>query len=92
MFRIIALPRLHHEALAQATRVADSRACADLAPADRGVPRTAGEWTALIKIASGEPDVPLAHCERLLALGLIERNGGVPELTRHGRCTLGLSE
>jgi hypothetical protein len=58
----------------------------------RGVPRTGAEWTALVKIASGEVDVASVHCERLVELGLIQRLSGVPVLTQHGRLTLGLPE
>jgi hypothetical protein len=58
----------------------------------RGVPRTAAEWTALVKIASGEVDVASVHCERLVELGLIQNVSGVPVLTQHGRLTLGLPE
>jgi hypothetical protein len=58
----------------------------------RGVPRTGAEWTALVKIASGELDVPCAQWERLVELGLVQRAAGVPVLTQHGRMTLGLPE
>jgi hypothetical protein len=92
MFRIIGLPKLRGAALAQATREADSRVCAELAPVRLGLPRTAREWTALVKIASGEADIPAAQYERLVSLGLVARRAGMPELTRHGRFTLGLPE
>jgi hypothetical protein len=94
MFKVISLPRLRglFSALEQATLEADSRACCTAQPVKRGVPRTDLEWTALLKIASGETDIAPAQCERLVALGLVERRGGVPALTRHGRFTLGLPE
>jgi hypothetical protein len=58
----------------------------------RGAPRTAAEWTGLVKVASGEHDIgaPLLH--RLVSLGLLESRSGIPVLTRHGRYTLGLSD
>ena len=92
MFKVIALPKLHSEPLAQATREADSRACCDTRPAKQGVPRTDAEWTALVRVASGELDIPAPDFARLVELGLIERRAGVPHLTRHGRVTLGLPE
>ena len=92
MFKVVALPKFDSEASAKATREADSRACCDMRPAQRGVPRTDSEWTALVRVASGELDIAPAQCERLLELGLVERKSGLPELTRHGRLTLGLSE
>ena len=58
----------------------------------RGVPRTATEWTALVKIASGELDVAVHDRTRLVELGLIELAAGAPTLTQHGRMTLGLAE
>ena len=57
-----------------------------------GVPRTAPEWTALVKVASGERDIPASHYVRLVGLGLIERSAGCATLTRHGRMTLGLPD
>lgn len=60
--------------------------------AQRGVPRTAEEWTALVKVGSGEKDIPAEQCARLLALGLVLTISGSPTLTRHGRFTLGLPE
>ena len=89
LFKVIALPNLRWtpESLAYA----DSRACADMLPR-RGVPRTDREWTALVKVASGEVDIPASQCARLVALGLVERRSGFPELTPHGRVTLGLPE
>jgi hypothetical protein len=92
MLKVIALPKLVSTELATATLQADSRICADMAPASRGVPRTDGEWTALVKVASGEVDIRSSLCARLLALGLIERKSGLPALTQHGRLTLGLPE
>ena len=56
----------------------------------RGVPRTTEEWTALVKVGSGEKDIPPAQCARLLELGLVLTVSGTPALTRHGRFTLGL--
>ena len=58
----------------------------------RGVPRTVREWTALVKIASSELDIPPTDCKRLLELGLVHRVSGIPVLTVHGRLTLGLAE
>ena len=60
--------------------------------AKRGAPRTASEWTALVKIASGETDIPASQYARLVELGLVEQRSGVPDLTQHGRLTLGLPE
>jgi hypothetical protein len=78
---------------AAAMRAADSRACAQVARIERrGVPRTDSEWTALVKLASGEHDIQPAYCDRLISLGLVERRAGLPELTRHGRLTLGLPD
>ena len=57
----------------------------------RGAPRTSEEWTALVKVGSGERDIPSELCARLLALGLVITVSGTPALTRHGRYTLGLS-
>jgi hypothetical protein len=90
MFKVIELTRLT-VATAADLRAADSRACADRLPR-LGVPRTDREWTALVKIASGETDVSPAQHERLVRLGLIARKPGVPQLTLHGRLTLGFSE
>ena len=56
----------------------------------RGVPRTSEEWTALVKVGSGEKDIPAEQCARLRALGLVLTVSGTPALTRHGRFTLGL--
>jgi hypothetical protein len=92
MFKVIALPRLRNLTSAQALCDADSRACSKMLSPLRGVPRTDAEWTALVRIASGERDIPPSQCARLLALGLVERNAGGPTLTRHGRLTLGLAE
>ena len=96
MFKVIALPRLSNRspqdsAHARALLDADSRACADMLPRP-GLPRTDREWTALVKIASGEVDIPDSQFARLVALGLVDRKSGFPELTRHGRITLGLPE
>jgi hypothetical protein len=57
-----------------------------------GVPRTAEEWTALVKVGSGETDIAPAQCERLRTLGLVVTMSGTPALTRHGRFTLGLPD
>jgi hypothetical protein len=73
-------------------RVQGARAEAQILPLRRGVPRTVREWTALVKVASGEIDIPSTYYVRLVALGLIERTAGLPTLTRHGRVTLGLPE
>ena len=59
---------------------------------ERGLPRTANEWTALVKIASGELNIPASHRARLVELGLLEPRSGLPALTQHGRLTLGLPE
>ena len=68
------------------------RRAAPGSPVVRGVPRTAEEWTALVKVGSGERDIPAAQCSRLVALGLVLTVSGVPSLTRHGRFTLGLPD
>ena len=90
MFKVIPLPRLRIATPAD-LRAADSRACAELPPRG-GMPRTEREWTALVKIASGETDITPGQCARLDALGWIESRGGLPALTRHGRLTLGLTD
>lgn len=90
MFKVIPLPRIGVATPAD-LRAADSRACASMLPR-LGVPRTDREWTALVKIASGEIDVSPAQQARLASLGLIADRRGVPELTQHGRLTLGLPE
>ena len=90
MIKIVALHGLSVATPAQ-LRAADSRACAAI-PARLGVPRTDREWTALVKIASGETDITPAQHARLVALGLVALTAGAPELTRHGRATLGLPE
>jgi hypothetical protein len=66
--------------------------CVQISGVKRGAPRTASEWTALVKIASGETDLSPSQCARLEELGLVERRSGVPDLTQHGRLTLGLPE
>lgn len=93
MFKVVALPTLRslQRAYAIGAIDADSRACSE-AVRCRGVPRTDREWTALVKVASGEVDIPASQCARLVALGLVERRSGFPELTPHGRVTLGLPE
>jgi hypothetical protein len=91
MFKVIALPRIGVATPAD-LRAADSRACASMLPRRVGIPRTDREWTALVKIASGELDVAPAQQARLVSLGLVAQQRGVPELTEHGRLTLGLSE
>ena len=58
----------------------------------RGAPRTALEWTGLVRIASGELEVSRAQCDRLVELGLVQIVNGKPCLTQHGRLTLGLPE
>jgi hypothetical protein len=90
MFKVVALQSLS-VATAADLRAADSRACAAMLPRV-GVPRTDREWTALVKIASGETDITPAQHARLVSLGLIARKAGTPELTRHGRFTLGLPD
>ena len=59
-------------------------------PPQRSGPRTSAEWTALVKVGSGEKDIPPESCARLRALGLVLTISGIPALTRHGRFTLGL--
>ena len=59
-------------------------------PPRRGAPRSAEEWTALVKIGSGELDIAPTQCRTLRALGLVVTISGRPVLTRHGRYTLGL--
>ena len=85
MFKIIPLRSVAHVSRVELVD-ADSRACADM-PGRRGVPRTDREWTALVKVASGEIDIPDSQFARLVAL-----KSGLPELTPHGRLTLGLPE
>jgi len=58
----------------------------------RDVPRTAEQWTALVKVGSGETDIPATQCEQLRAMGLVLTVSGTPGLTRHGRFTLGLPD
>lgn len=58
----------------------------------RYVPRTAAQWTALVKVGSGETDIPSTQCEQLRAMGLVLTVSGAPALTRHGRFTLGLPD
>jgi hypothetical protein len=93
MFKVIALPSLRslQRAYAIGAIDADSRACSGTA-LYRGIPRTDREWTALVKVASGETDITPSHRARLVALGLVEEKPGLPELTRHGRLTLGFPE
>ena len=59
-------------------------------PVRRGTPHSADEWTALVKVGSGESEIPAREKARLLELGLIVTVSGRPALTRHGRYTLGL--
>jgi hypothetical protein len=58
----------------------------------RGVPPKVREWTALVKIASSEVDIPPADCGRLVELGLAQCVSGKLVLTLHGRLTLGLGD
>ena len=64
----------------------------DTLRARSGVPLTAGEWTALARIASGESHIPPRDLQRLQQLGLVERTIDGPELTKRGRLTLGLPD
>jgi hypothetical protein len=64
----------------------------DFVRVQRGVPHTVREWTALVKIASSEVDIPPADCRRLIELGLVQCLSGIPVLTPHGRLTLGLAD
>ena len=70
----------------------DRRAALQPATAEKRAPETTLEWTALVKIASGELDVSHSQCARLIQLGLVEMRSGLPALTQHGRLTLGLPE
>lgn len=93
MFKVIATSARASDA-EQASFVFSSDVYVDIqAPCTRrGMPRTPAEWTALVKIASGEIDIAEACYERLCELGLVERRSGTPCLTQHGRLTLGLPE
>ena len=64
----------------------------EIVPKQRGVPHTVCEWTALVKIESGELDIPPTDCRRLIELGLVQCLSGRPVLTPHGRLTLGLAD
>jgi hypothetical protein len=64
----------------------------EVVPAQGGVPHTVREWTALVKIASSQVDIPAADCNRLIELGLVQCLSGIPVLTPHGRLTLGLAD
>jgi len=64
----------------------------EIVPGQRGAPHTVREWTALVKIASSEVDIPPAACNRLIELGLVQCLSGIPVLTPHGRLTLGLAD
>jgi hypothetical protein len=61
-------------------------------PRARGVPLTAGEWTTLARIASGESQIAPRDLKRLQQLGLVERAMDGPGLTKRGRLTLGLPD
>ena len=78
------------DAVATAESVCGIRLCVQ--DVRRAAPRTALEWTGLVRIASGELEVPRAQCDRLVELGLVQIVNGKPCLTRHGRLTLGLPE
>ena len=56
-----------------------------------GVPRTAEEWAALAKIASGHNELSKDELRCLFMLGLVERQLGRITLSTHGRTTLGLA-
>ena len=56
------------------------------------LPRSADEWTALVKVGSGEHDIAPRELARLSTLGLVEHKAGLPVLTRRGRYTLGLPD
>ena len=73
-------------------RAAGAARTTGVPPMRRGTPQTAEEWTALVKVGSGEVDVAAEHCQRLLTLGLVVTVSGRPALTRHGRFTLGLAD
>jgi hypothetical protein len=78
------------DAVATAKSVCGIRLCVQ--EVRRGAPRTALEWTGLVRIASGELEVSRAQCDRLVELGLVQIVNGKPCLTQHGRLTLGLAE
>ena len=56
------------------------------------VPRTAEEWAALAKVASGQPNLTREELRRLFMLGLVDRQLGRVCLNPHGRAALGLSD
>lgn len=93
LFKVIKLaPGNAEDPVVTSALVSDRRIDIQMAAVRRGVPRTSGEWTALVKIASGETDVCEASRARLFELGLIEDCAGLCNLTRHGRLTLGLAD
>ena len=55
-----------------------------------GIPRTAGEWSALLRIAEGNSNVSKGELRRLFLLGLVERQLGRLCVTKHGREMLAL--
>ena len=57
-----------------------------------GTPRTAEEWAALAKVASGESNLTREELRRLFMLGLVDRQLGRICLSIHGRQTLGLRD
>ena len=61
-------------------------------PRLRTLPRTADEWTALVKVGSGDLDISARLRDRLAALGLVFIAAGIPALTPRGRLTLGLPD
>ena len=92
MLKIIAMPVPRRRSTDKAEGASGERKEAQILALRRGVPRTAPEWTALVKVASGERDIPASYYVRLVGLGLIERSAGFATLTRHGRITLGLPD
>jgi hypothetical protein len=57
-----------------------------------GIPRSAAEWSALKRLASGDPDLSRNDLRRLFMLGLVERQLGRLCLTKQGREMLALYE
>jgi hypothetical protein len=94
MFKVIAMSNSDNASTSAAGAPVFSGCDVDseIVPMQRGVPRTVREWTALVKIASSELDIPRVDCKRLLELGLVHRISGIPVLTAHGRLTLGLPD
>lgn len=58
----------------------------------RGTPRTAEEWAALAKVASGAQNLTKDELRRLFMLGLVDRHLERITLSKHGRAILGLAD